>query len=126
MTTDCCCATIKTRSHCRRMNITVINSRQHTPSRLRSPPPSAQTAAKACDTVLKKYKGNQLARALKAFAVIKCGKRAEGLQVKLRKTLRGLPRNHRSTANGMKVARCLHARSCPVLLQFLNSHHLPA
>lgn len=62
--------------------------------RLQLPPPSAltsiphaplpagpQQAAKLAEAVLKKYKGDQLVRALKGYALYRCGKAAEALQV---------------------------------------------
>lgn len=44
--------------------------------------PAPQQAAKLADAVLKKHKGDQLLRALKGYAVFRCGKADEALQVR--------------------------------------------
>jgi hypothetical protein len=44
-------------------------------------PPSLQQAVKLADAALKKYKGDQLARALKGYALHRSGKPQEALQV---------------------------------------------
>ena len=47
-----------------------------------SPPrPAAQQAVKLADAVLKKYKSDQLVRALKGYALYRSGKGVEALQV---------------------------------------------
>lgn len=51
------------------------------PNRFRTLPPLVQQAAKLAEAVLKKYKGDQLVRALKAYALHRSGKPEEALQV---------------------------------------------